>query len=230
MKQFFLDLWTLHGLIGKVCDLFLVTIFLVALIGIPFGITHFLIRDAVVGTNYFLGESAPLHDANYLVRVLEVWSSSSVAIISKDGSFAVKEGNFVNAKLRVGQNAESMLKDHEFDCDDFKLKDHTGMYVPMGDILEAVGWDGIDIHFDESAGGHVMSSADFPTKKAIKDYSFVGTKVGAGEAFSFSVSFAMEEGYQVEDELMVLECDFYIGSIGYKQGTDIVLLPRPASL
>jgi hypothetical protein len=230
MKQFFHDLWTLHGLIGKVCDLFLVAFILVALIGIPFGVTHFRIRDAVVETNYFLGESVPLHDANYLVKVSEVWSSSSVIIINKDGSFTEKEGNFINAKLRVGQNTESVLKDHEFDCDDFKLKDHTGTYVPMSDILGAVNWDGIDIHFDESAGGYVMSSADFPTKKAIKDYSFVGTKVGAAETLSLSVSFAMEEGYRVEDELMVLECDFYIGSIGHRQGTDIVLLPRPASL
>ena len=79
-------------------------------------------------------------------------------------------------------------------------------------------------YIDTDENGFVKSSADFDNKNAVKDFSWVGTVLTNGATINITIFFEMEEGYQVEKDLMLLEVDFYIGKSGIKKGEDIVLL------
>ena len=76
-------------------------------------------------------------------------------------------------------------------------------------------------------GGHVISSASFSTRNAIKDYVFFDTEISSGTTVEFPISFELDSQLFVEKEIMVLEIDFYTGNNSYKEGVDIILLPNP---
>ena len=79
-----------------------------------------------------------------------------------------------------------------------------------------------DVHFITDENGSIISEADFDNKNAIKDYTWVGKELTNGETINLTLFFEMKEGYKVEEDLMLLEVDFYYG-IGNKKGEDIVL-------
>ena len=83
--------------------------------------------------------------------------------------------------------------------------------------------DALDMHVDTDENGFILSNADFPTKKSVKDYSWVGQYV-TEEIKEFTIYFQMKDGYKVEEDVMILEVDFYTGQSGIKRGEDIVLV------
>lgn len=128
------------------------------------------------------------------------------------------------------QNDSSQLKSHKIDKNDFKIKDHTGVYVPLNEIMGAVGWDAIDVHFDDADGGHVMSSTQFKTTTLYKDFNYIDLQMIPGTEYTFNLYFKTTKFIDACNELIVLEVDFYNLSNGYRRGTDIILLSRPENL
>ena len=49
-------------------------------------------------------------------------------------------------------------------------------------------------------------------------------KIVSTGSINIILFFEMNEGYKVEENLMLLEIDFYVGRSGIKKGEDIVLL------
>ena len=226
-KSFFKTLWSAHGAIGKFCTLFCCAAFVAAIFGLITGTTKCSSNHTPSGTNHFINENVLFHNENYDAKVMQPITVESINTIDKDGNTDVKEGHFVSVLLQITQNENSKLKPHKFDCNDFKLKDHTGVYIPLNSIMGAVGWDAIDVHYDTKDGGHVISSASFSTRNAIKDYVFFDTEISSGTTVEFPISFELDSQLFVEKEIMVLEIDFYTGNNSYKEGVDIILLPNP---
>ena len=227
MKNYFLKIWKCHEFIGKVLSIVIVFFVVVALIGLIDGRTKFLVPNDVVETNYFLNENVPVHDSNYNLVINDVCSLNTLTILDKNEEEIHKDGFFISLNVTMSQKENSTLSKHTFDKNDFKLKDHTGVYIPLSDIAGAIGWNLIDVHFDEADGGNVMSSTEFSTKKCVEDYNFIDQSIEHGEEKEFVIIFDMESNIRVEDNLIVLEVDLYNLSNGYRQGNDIVLLPRP---
>ena len=206
--------------------------FFLALIGIPLGITKCQKTDEVVYTNIFLNEEFSLHDDNYLAVVNRAWSSDLVETIDNKGNKNQLNGHYICVDFSISQKDDSVLKGHKFDDNDFKLKDHTGIHVPTKDIARMLGWNMFDFKWDQANNGFVVSSADFETKKSIKDYSYIDKEINAGEQLDFVIFFEMPSKFTVENDLMVLEVDFYtsINNSKKRMGEDIILLPRPINL
>lgn len=61
------------------------------------------------------------------------------------------------------------------------------------------------------------------TRNAIKDYTWLNKQV-TEEVMDFVIYFEMNENYKVEENVMVLEIDFYVGKSGIKKGEDVVLV------
>ncbi len=220
-------IFNIHSYIGKICTLTCFAIAVLAVIGLIIGTTKFSKRDDVVETNYFLNEEALVHNENYKVIVNNVDNLDTINVNNKKGLSSDTNGYFICINLTISQPNESKLKSHKIDKNDFKLKDHTGVYLPLNDIMGAVGWDAIDVHIDDKDGGHVMSSTDFSTTNAYEDYKYIGYEISPGATVTFDIYFKMGKLIDVTKELMVLEVDFYTGSNNYKKGTDIVLLKSP---
>ena len=60
-------------------------------------------------------------------------------------------------------------------------------------------------------------------EKAIKDYTWLNKQI-TEDVMNFVIYFEMSENYKVEENVMVLEVDFYVGKSGAKKGEDIVLV------
>lgn len=228
MKNIFVKIGFVHGWIGKLLTTLCIAVFVGALVGTIFGITRCSKKNDVVESNFFLNENVDLHNGEYMIYVHEAYTTDSIEIINKNGKTDTKSGNFINVKLTIKQNSDSSLKMHSIDANDFKLKNHTGVYLPLNDIMGAIGWDAIDVHIDDVDGGHVMSSADFSTvNKCVEDYEYIDKQLKPGLEYEFTIYFEMGNQLKVEEELMVLEVDLFYGSNKHKEGVDIVLLKSP---
>ena len=230
MKSFLKNLFDIHSIIGKICTSLCVALAVCAVIGLVIGTTKIAQKNDVVETNYFLNEIVPVHDNNYELIINEVKNYNSITIKDKKGNEKVVEGYFICVNISISQNESSQLKSHKIDKDDFKIKDHTGVYVPLNDIMGAVGWDAIDVHFDDTDGGHVMSSTKFKTTTLYEDYNYIDFHLIPDTEYTFNLYFKTTKFIDVSKELIVLEVDFYYFSNGYRQGTDIILLSRPENL
>lgn len=226
MKDFLKKIFDIHSVIGKICILFCVTV----VIGLAFGTTKIAKKNDVVAANYFLNETVQIHDSNYILIVNEVKNYNTLTIKDKKGNEKLVEGYFICVNISISQNENSLLKSHKIDKNDFKIKDHTGVYVPLNDIMGVVGWSAIDVHFDDSDGGHVMSSTNFKTTTLYEDYNYIDFYLIPGIEGTFNLYFKTSKFIDVSKELIVLEVDFYNLSNDYKKGTDIILLNRPDNL
>lgn len=231
-KEFVIKVWRGHGWIGKFLTCFCATLFALTLIGLPFGITKCHYDNELVYSNTFLNEQIYLHGSNYVVTANDTKTVDSINILNKKGKDEVKEGHFIQVILSIFQEEDSNLKKHKFDVNDFKIKSHTGVYFPLNDIGSLIGWDMIDYHWDQAKNGFLISSAEFDTTNAVKDYSLIRNSISCGESKELTVFFPMDKRYNVEDQIMVLEIDFRPGGLldPVKRGEDIILLPRPENL
>lgn len=218
-----MKLLDVHQTIGKILTIICIAFVIVAIIGIPFGLTRCSKLDDTPDTNNFLYENISIHDDNYSVIVNNTYSANTITILDSNNQNIEMEGFFICVDITISQKENSTKKKHVIDSNDFKLKNHTGVYIPLNSIMGALGWDAIDIHFDEKDGGHVMSSTDFDTLNSVKDYNYIDKEMVAGASFDFIVYFKMLTDIKVEENLTVLEIDFFRTN----RGTDVVLLPRP---
>lgn len=232
MKNCLMGIWNWHGIIGKALTMTIIILFIGAAIGLPFGATKCQKINKGYYTNIFLNEDFMLHDENYIVNVKNAYSLESIEIVNKNKETEILNGNFVCVNILIFQKDDSKLSPHKIDSNDFKLKDHTGVHVPLSDIASMVGWDMIDYRWDQAKNGFVVSSADFETRNSIKDYAYINKVINPGESIDITVYFNMDSKYKVEYEIMVLEIDFFLSVINTskRMGEDVILLPRPDNL
>ena len=62
--------------------------------------------------------------------------------------------------------------------------------------------------------------------------SWIGKEISAGKSIEFTIYFEMDSQYKVENEIMVLEVDFFVSwnSSSKRMGEDVILLSRPENL
>lgn len=178
-----------------------------------------------VEAKYFMGETIVVHE-NFDIKVHYAKTVESISYVRNkgDNELTTLQGNYIEVNLDVTKQVDSNEKNHKLDIDDFKLRNHSGVYLPLNDIMSLFDINAVDVHIDTDDNGFVKSSADFSNKKALKDYSWFGTELKNGETINITLFFEMKEGYKVEKDLMLLEVDFYTGRNGNKKGEDIVLL------
>ena len=178
-----------------------------------------------VEAKYFMNELVLVHN-NFYVKVNYAKTVESISYIKKKDSNEKETitGNFIEVNLEITKISDSTEKDHTLDTNDFKLRNHSGIYLPLNDIMALFNIDAIDVHIDTDEKGFIMSDSNFDNKKAVKDFSWVGTTLSNGDTINIILFFEMNEGYKVEENLMLLEIDFYVGRSGIKKGEDIVLL------
>ena len=173
----------------------------------------------------FIEEKAKLHGENFSIQVLDAITVSKITIKDEKSSEETieKEGNYVAVTVKIRQNSNS-TEAHTLDNNDFKLKDHTGTLVPIGDILDLIDVTAPDFRSD--SGDSINSNASFSTRKAIKDYTWVGTSISKEQATVITLYFEIDSDLSVENTIMILEVDFYTGFGETNSATDIVLFKR----
>lgn len=178
-----------------------------------------------VEAKYFMNEMVEVH-SNFNVTVYYAKTVNSISILKKKNDVEKVDliGNYIEVNLDITKHVDSTEDNHKLDTNDFKLRNHSGVYLPLSDILGLFDINALDVHIDTDENGFVMSSADFDNKNAVKDYTWVGTELINGETINLTLFFDMKEGYEVEKDLMLLEIDLYYGKSGIKKGEDIVLL------
>lgn len=197
------------------------------LVGIIFGVRSCKSNNTIetVEAKYFMNEVVEIHD-NFDIKVYYAKTVDSISYQKEKDSTekTTLTGNYIEVNLDITKNIDSEEEDHKLDVNDFKLRNHSGVYLPLNDIMGLFNIDALDVHIDTDENGFVMSEADFSNKNAVKDFSWVGTVLKNGETMNITLFFKMSEGYHVEKTLMLLEVDFYTGRSGIKKGEDIVLL------
>ena len=176
-----------------------------------------------VKAEYFMNQTVKVHEG-YEVKVNYAKTVDSISYMKEkhDTEKTTLQGNYILVNLDLTRNLDSTARTHDLDVNDFKLRDHNGVYLPLNDIGSLIDMDMFDVHFITDENGSIISEADFDNKNAIKDYTWVGKELINGETINLTLFFEMKEGYKVEEDLMLLEVDFYYG-IGNKKGEDIVL-------
>lgn len=228
---FFKAIWRWFSSLKKSVQLVIYVVLAVAaismLVGIFFGVKSCKSTDTIetVEAKYFMNETVVVHD-NYDVIVYYAKSVETIEYLKNknDEEKTVLQGNYIEVNLDISQKVDSTLKSHKLDANDFKLRDHSGVYLPLNDIMSLFDINAVDVHIDTDEKGFVRSTAKFNNKNAVKDYTWVGTELTSGETINVTLFFKMSEKYKVEKDLMLLEVDLYTGWAGNKKGEDIVLL------
>lgn len=202
--------------------IFIAMVFASTIIGVIFGVKSCSAKE-VTEAKYFISDTVKVHD-NFNIKVLSARTVSSISILKKESelSKSTKNGNFIAVEVEISKDVNSE-KVHKLDVNDFKLKDHTGLYLPLNTIMSFFNIDAIDMHVDTDDNGFIRSDVDFSTRNAAKDYTWVNKQI-TKEVMNFTIYFKMDENYKVEENVMVLEIDFYVGKNGIKKGEDIVLV------
>jgi hypothetical protein len=185
MREFFAKLFDIHSALGKVFTI--VSLSRVIVGGIGSIINWINPQNKVVEYNYFIGDMVPLHDDNYELVVNYAFSTNEFSIVNKDEEIESIEGNLIIVNLTLSKNSMSDLGPYYLTDNDFKIKDHTGVYIPLNSIMGAMGWDAVDLHIDNENGGHVMSSTSFQTTKAYKDYSYYKQQISTEQTTYYIV-------------------------------------------
>lgn len=181
-------------------------------------------KNDIIEAKNFMSDNVIVHD-NFEVKIISAKSVNEIEVYKNQDDIEKTKltGNYISIDLQLMKIEGSEERDHKLDIDDFKLKDHTGLYIPLNTIMAFFNIDALDMHIDTDENGFILSDADFLTRKAVKDYSWVGKYV-TEEISDFTIYFQMKEGYKVEEDVMILEVDFYGGKSGIKKGEDIVLV------
>lgn len=233
MRSILKKIFDWNEMVGKIIHITGGVLIICGLVGLCFGITRCHKNDEVIETNIFLNEEFQLHDSNYTVIVNQACTVEEAQIKDKKGNDVNINGHFAYITLSISQNADSNMKPHTFDRDDFKIKAHTGVYLPLNDIGSILGWDLIDCHYDQKDNGFVISSADIKTAKSENDFNYIGKSISPGQTLDISIYIPISnKNVMVETSIIVFEIDFMFG--GYfnskKLGEDIILKQRPNSM
>ena len=170
---------------------------------------------------FFINEEAPLHN-DYNVTILNTSIVEYATVQNEEMSTDTIEGNILAITLCIKQVDE--VKSHKLDQNDFKLKDHNGINVPLSEILGIIDVDSPDLHISQKES--FFSNTSFSTTTPIKDYSWIGKKLQDGQEECITIYFSLPKYVDLEKTLMVLEIDFYLGGGKTNTGTDIILYDR----
>ena len=230
IKPIIIKIFDWHGAVGKVVDTTL-------LIGIPLGLFIALISGKGIKPNtnpndvlIWVGDSFILHN-KYECCINYANTISEYNCLREDMvTYDLFENKFIEVNITI-KGTESLGDNiHKLDKDDFKLKDHNGVLIPMNDIMSILGWNGIDIHWDVDDNGCVVSTADFDTIEPVIDYTWFGKQIDKNTNFTFSIYFLFNKEYVVENDIMILEVDFEWTYFFEHKGVDVCLLPRKNNL
>lgn len=177
----------------------------------------------VTEAKYFISDSVEVHQ-NFNIKVLSTRTVNTISILKKENDISktTVEGNYIAVEIEIFKKATSE-KEHKLDSNDFKLKDHTGLYIPLNTIMSFFNINAVDMHIDTDENGFIRSDVDFSTRNAVKDFTWINKQITV-EVMNFVIYFEMNENYKVEENVMVLEIDFYVGKSGIKKGEDVVLV------
>lgn len=205
--------WAIYG--------FIFAAFISTIVGLILG-TKSCSKDEKIEAKYFISDIVDLHD-EFNLEVKSARTVNSIDILkNKDAAEKTTiEGNFIAVEIELAQKTSSSKKSHVLDANDFKLKDHTGLYLPLNTLMGLVNIDAMDMYVQTDEEGFVKSDISFSTRKAVSDYTWIGKSVTT-QAMNIYIYFEMAEGYTVENEIMLMEADFYVGG-GKNKGEDIVL-------
>lgn len=231
VSGFFKGLVDWFSTLKKAVQWFIYAVIIVAIIGTMVGVLlgtkscKSVDTIETVEAKNFMNETVIVHE-NYDVKV---YYAKTVTLISylkskKDTEKTTVQGNYIEVNLDIKRKEDSVAKNHKLDTNDFKLRDHSGVWLPLSDIMGLFDINALNVHIDTDENGFVRSTAKFGNKNAIKDYAWVGTELQNGETLNLTLFFKMDEGYKVEEDLMLLEVDLYWTGFGIKKGEDIVLL------
>lgn len=178
--------------------------------------------------NNFMNDEVKIHDDNYNVKILSAKTVDEIEVKNNKNENLCISGNFIKVDIELTQNESSLLKPHKLDCNDFKLKDHNGVHLPLNDIMGLVDINAIDMQIIFNSDGAINSDVKFSTRNAVQDFNWYNKEISIENPLNFTIYFKMDEGYKVEENIMILEIDFYgnIFSNKLKNGTDIVLAVR----
>ena len=166
----------------------------------------------------YIGERANLH-SEYYAQVISINELDNVFVYKNEGDEEKSEligttKHFIEAKVLIEhQKVAKPKENHALDCDDFRLKDHTGIEIKNVNIFSA-------------ENGVALQTTDFTTTEAIADYSWFGTQIVSGESKEMVLYFEVPKGVSVFKDIAVLEIDFIAGRSGHKKGTDFLLTYR----
>lgn len=201
--------------------IFIAAVAFATLIGVIFGFKSCSKPD-ITEAKYFISDNVCVHE-NFNIKVLSARTVDTIEILNKgDSSKTTLNGKYIELSIELNK-IENNDKSHKLDVNDFKLKDHTGLYIPLNTIMSFFNIDAVDMHIDTDENGFIRSDAKFSTKNAIEDYTWVGKEV-TEDKVNIVIYFEMKEGYNVEKDVMILEVDFYSGHTKTKKGEDIVLV------
>ena len=178
--------------------IFIAAVAISSLIGIIFGVKSCKSNDTIetVEAKYFMNETVKVHN-NFDVKVYYAKTVESISYQKEKNSTEKTTliGNYIEVNLDITKSIDSDEKDHKLDVNDFKLRNHSGVYLPLNDIMSLFDIDAVDVHIDTDEKGFVMSDAEFSDKKAVKDFSWVGIVITNGETVNITMFFEMKEGY-----------------------------------
>ena len=178
--------------------IFIAAVAISSLIGIIFGVKSCKSNDTIetVEAKYFMNETVKVHN-NFDVKVYYAKTVESISYQKEKNSTEKTTliGNYIEVNLDITKSIDSDEKDHKLDVNDFKLRNHSGVYLPLNDIMSLFDIDAVDVHIDTDEKCFVMSDAEFSDKKAVKDFSWVGIVLTNGETVNITMFFEMKEGY-----------------------------------
>ncbi len=162
---------------------------------------------------YFINEPMNLHD-EYIIQVKEVNEYDQIEILINEGDTEKitqysNNSHFLGVKVEIKRvNTSNPEENHNFDINDFKLKDHTGF--KLGNV------------FFTNQSGLALSEKDFSTINSVEDYSYIGQSVLPGEEKTFEIYFEIPKDISVFENITIIEIDFFATKIG----SDVVLAER----
>lgn len=173
---------------------------------------------------YFINENVELHDGEYLLKVISTETVNNISVYDDNKkAYIEKDGRYLAVTLTIDKIKETESK--RFDVNDFKLKDHTGVYLPAQEIAMLIDVSAPQTYY-QCSGDIIQSDVKFTTRSAIKDY-WVGKLIEDFDEERITIYFKAPEGYKTDDIIMILEVDFYVGSGEKQTGADIILFERP---
>ena len=104
------------------------------------------------------------------------------------------------------------------------MKDHSGVKIPLSDILGLIDVDSPDFYASQNELIH--SNYSFDTITPLEDYTWMGKELEKGKKEIVTIYFSVPDNINLETALMMLEVDFYYGGITTNSGIDIILYNR----
>lgn len=203
-----------------------ITVWAVVILGLVVGIAFGTIKkESYIPAESctFIGEPISMHLDEYEITVLSVSETDRISVLKDEDDVEkteiFQEGfHFVVVEVNIHRNQIENSKDVKLRSSDFKLKNHSGIFVPASELGDLLEYPIFDFYTDGSA----ISDADFPTTNSITDFDWYDSSIDLEEDIVIDLYFQMTNEYSVGSSIMVFEVDFFIGS-GDNKGIDIVL-------